>query len=232
MNATLPMDKTAQSLLKAALAGRLTEKQAQQLAQRDPALVTFVLLALNERVAQLSGQAGSASPSTPSGQIPVYTKPATPRRRGRPGAREGHPGARRPPPERIDRYETHRLPGCPDCGGRLQRCNRTRRRVIEDIPEDVRVEATQHTIHRDYCPRCKKHVEPIVPDAMPKAMLGHRAVATTAWLHYGLGVTIQQVVDVLSHHLHTRLTPGGLVAAYQRLATLLEAWYRQIAQEA
>jgi len=104
--------------------------------------------------------------------------------------------------------------------------------VIEDIPEDIRVEATQHTIHRDFCPACKKHVEPVVPDAMPKATLGHRAVGLTGWLHYGLGVTIQQVVEVLGHQFRTRLSAGGLVGAWQRLARVLEPWYRQIAEEA
>jgi len=237
MNATVQMDKTAQALVDAALAGRLSEEQAELLAKRlaggDPALAKFVLLAVTERIAALSGGVPiPPSPSTPSGQVPIYTKPATPRRRRRPGAKPGHEGARRPTPERIDRQETHRLDRCPDCGGRLQRCNRTRRRVIEDIPEDIRTETTEHTIHRDYCPHCKKHVEPVVPDAMPKAMLGHRAVAMTAWLHYGLGVTIQQVLDVLSHHLQTRLSAGGLVAAWQRLAVVLEPWYRQIADAA
>ena len=49
---------------------------------------------------------------------------------------------------------------------------------------------TEHTIHRDYCPHCKKHVEPVVPDAMPKAALGHQVVVLTSWFHYGLGLTI------------------------------------------
>ncbi len=236
MNATLAMDKTAQSLLKAALAGRLSERQAERfagkLARADATLLKLVLLAVTERIAQLSGQATAVSPSTPSGQIPIYTKPTTPRRRRRPGAKLGHKGSRRPAPERIDREEEHRLPCCPDCGGKLQRCKRTRRRVIEDIPEDIRIEATEHTIHRDYCPGCKKHVEPIVPDAMPKATLGHRAVGLTGWLQYGLGVTIQQVVDVLGHQFRTRLSAGGLVGAWQRLAGVLEPWYRQIAEQA
>ena len=91
---------------------------------------------------------------------------------------------------------------------------------------------TEHTIYRDYCPRCQKDVEPVVPEAMPKATLGHHLVALTSWFHYGLGLTIAQIVDILGYHLQTKLTPGGLIDAWRRLAEVLEGWYRQIAEEA
>ena len=124
----------------------------------------------------------------------------------------------------------HRLDCCPGCGVDLQRCNRTR--TIEDILEAIRPIVTEHTIHRDYCPCCKKHVEPIVADALPKAAIGHRLVGLTCWFHYGLGITIDQVVSILSHHLQTKLTPGGLVDMWQRVAVILEPWYQQIGEQA
>ena len=165
---------------------------------------------------------------------PVYTKPNTPRgrRRKRPGARDGHPGHRRPTPTRIDRRQQHRLKVCPCCGGPLQRCRRTRTRLVEDLPEDLHSVVTEHTIHRDYCPKCKKHVEPVVPDALPGATFGHRIISFTSWCHYGLGVTIDQLVDILQYHLQTKLSAGGLIAAWQRLADLLTPWYEQIAEQA
>lgn len=235
-----------QALIQAALDGALTEAQAKQLVALGPEAVVVALLATSRHIAeqqtQLSqyengGNAASRStaapdPSTPSGMIPVYTKPNASKRRGRPGAKDGHPGTRRPAPTRIDRREAHRLKQCPDCGGRLQRCHRTRTRIIEDIPEHIQPVVTEHTIHRDYCPNCKKDVEPVVPDAMPGATLGHRVVALTAWLHYGLGITIEQVIQLLSHHLQTKLTAGGLVHAWQRLAEVLVDWYKQIGTEA
>jgi hypothetical protein len=67
---------------------------------------------------------------------------------------------------------------------------------------------------------------------MPGATLGHRVVALTAWLHYGLGLTIDQVIQLLRHHLQTKLTAGGLVSAWQRLGDVLVEWYEQIGEEA
>jgi len=172
------------------------------------------------------------SPSTPSGMVPVYTQPHTPERRKKPGARNGHPGARRAAPWRIDRRETHRRKRCPHGAGRRQRGHGTRPRVIEDLPEEIQPVVTEHTLHRDYGPKCKKPVEPVVPEALPRATIGHPLIALTAWLPYGLGVTIDQIVDLLGYHLPTKLTPGGLIDAWRRLGEILLAWYAQIAEEA
>ena len=164
--------------------------------------------------------------------VPIYTKPNAPKRRKRPGARSGHPGKRRAQPTKVDEQRVHRLKRCPHCNGPLQRCQRGRSRIIEDIPEQIQPVVTEHIIHRDYCPHCKKHVEPVVPDALPNAMLGHHVVSLTSWLHYGLGVPIDQMIDILSYHLQTKLTPGGLVHAWQRLAEILTDWYEQIGTQA
>lgn len=227
-----------EALLARALRGDFDEALARQLYELGPEAVTLALLALARRLADLESDranaatAGGAAPSTPSGMIPPYAKPAAPRRRRRPGARDGHPGTRRATPPRIDRRVTHRLNQCPDCGGPLQRSARTRTRIIEDIPQQIQPVVTEHTLHRDRCPRCKKDVEPAVPEAMPGATLGHHVVALTSWFHYGLGITIAQIVDILGYHLQTRLTPGGLIDAWRRMGEVLKPWYEQIADEA
>ena len=227
----MPSFDTPDALIDALVRGELDQDQTLQLCQKSPELVTLALLAAGRRIAELRPSA-SAHPSTPSGMQPVYTKPNRQKKQRKPGARRGHPGHRRPRPVKIDEQREHRYERCPDCGGPLQRCRRQRTRIIEDIPENIEPVVTEHTIHRDYCPHCKKHVEPVVPDAMPNAMLGHHVIALTSWFHYGLGVTIDQVIEILQHHLQTKLTAGGLIQAWRRLAEVLESWYRQIAEEA
>jgi transposase len=213
------------------LAGRLSEGQADLLAAAGPEAVRLALLAASARIAALGR--GAPSPSTPSGAVPPHLKPPAGRgrRKKKPGAKDGHPGSRRKTPPRIDARAEHRLAACPCCGGELQRCGRTRTRIVEDIPEQITPVVTEHTIHRDYCPHCKKHVEPVVPDAMPHAALGHHVVALSAWFHYGLGVTIGQTRDVLSSHLHAEVTAGGLADAWARMADALRPWHEQVAQE-
>jgi transposase len=162
---------------------------------------------------------------------PPYRKPP-PRGKKRPGRKAGHPGARRAKPARVDAQQEHQAPHCPDCGGPLNRCRETRTRYIEDIPQDIQPVTTEHVIHRDWCPQCQKKVEPKVADALPGSMLGHRVLVLTAWLHYALGNTLSQIVEVFNFHLQMEVTPGGLVQMWYRLQAVLYVWYEQIQREA
>jgi len=216
-----------------ALAGdSFTEAQAEAIYEQGKAAVVFALLELMKRLAEVEGKADpSVTPSTPSGMIPTYKKPPAKRRgRKRPGAKLGHPGSHRKRPERVDWEVEHRTRHCPDCNSRLKKCRETRTRFIEEIPE-IQPEVTEHTIHRDWCPKCEKKVEPPVPDALSGSQLGNRVLVLSAWLHYALGNTLSQIVEVFNFHLQMKLTGGGLVQMWYRLQELLYAWYEQIQQE-
>lgn len=205
--------------------GTLTSEQAEAALPRDRAASIFFLLQLSNTIGTPVATGG---PHTPSGSVPPYAKPAIRQRRKKRGAQKGHPGVARPRPELIDRRETHRLAACPTCGGQLQLTDRTRTRVIEDIPDNLKPEVVEHTIHRDWCPCCKKQVEPNVCDALPQCPLGNRTVALSAWLHYGLGTTTRQIVDVFNGHLKLKISDGGLTQMWHRLADVLTPWYEQI----
>jgi len=226
--------KLANEIIDAAIRGQLSREDTLLLCKDHPEVIILALLAAGRRLAQqndqlaLAGSATVATPSTPSGMIPIYTKPNVSKRRKKSGAKIGHEGVRRTRPVKIDERKSHRLKCCPHCQRALQRCQQSRTRIIEDIPEVIEPVVTEHTIHRDYCPHCDKHVEPIVPDAMPKAQLGHQVIAMTSWFHYGLGLTIDQIVDILGYKMQTRLTSGGLIDAWHRLAEILNIWYEQI----
>jgi transposase len=211
----------------------LTSEQARAIYLQGEEAVVFSLLELAQRWAQAEGRNASASsPATPSGMTPVYQKPTSKKRGKKPGPKPGHPGHRRPPPSKIDVRKSHRANCCPDCSSRLLRCAETRTRYTEDIPANLQPVVTEHTIHRDWCPRCQKRVEPRVPDALSGSTIGNRVLTMSAWLHYGLGNTLSQIVEVFGHHLHFPLTAGGLLQQWYRLQEILFPWYEQIQQEA
>jgi transposase len=230
------MQATAEPMRIAGLGAGLTEGQARDIYRLGEETVVFALLQLAQQLAESKGEnrnnSNIISPSTPSGMRPIYAKPPGSPRHKRPGRKNGHPGACRSRPDRIDRRLDHRLTCCPHCQGKLDRCAQTRTRMTEDIPENIQPVITEHTIHRDWCPQCKQHVEPVVTEALPGATLGHRVLVLSAWLHYGLGNTLSQIVAVFGHHLQLELTPGGLVQMGQRLAQLLRGGYEQIRDEA
>ncbi len=214
----------------------LTEEQAEQIFKLGKEAVVFALLKLSKMSGEHAKQLSDYhdDPSCPSGQKPAFAKPNKnhdKRKHKTPGCKKGHKGSRRDKPERIDRTEKHRAPNCPDCGGKLKKCSGSRERYIEDILDDVRVEVTKHIIHRDWCCRCRKMVEPIVPDALPKATIGNGILVLSAWLHFSLGNTLSQILEVFNFHLRFKMSQGGLVQMWHRLADILFAWYQEITED-
>src|SRR5512146_1269327 len=64
-----------------------------------------------------------------------------------------------------------------------------------------------------------------------------RPSACASWccrpgLHYLLGTTLAQILDVFNFHLHFPLTAGGLVQMWRRLREILFAWYLEIQAQA
>ncbi len=214
----------------------LTEEQAEQIFKLGKDAVVFALLKFAKMFGEQAKQLPDYrdDPSCPSSQKPVFAKPNKKddkRRHKTPGCKKGHKGSRRDKPERIDRTEKHRAANCPDCGGKLKKCSGSRERYIEDILDDVRVEVTKHIIQRDWCCRCRKMVEPIVPDALSKATIGNGILVLSAWLHFSLGNTLSQILEVFNFHLQFKMSQGGLVQMWHRLADILFAWYEEITED-
>lgn len=219
--------------LQALLGPHLTAEQAALIFQQGREAVVFALLSLAKQLAEKAvGVATGVDPSAPSGQTPPYVKPSAKGRRKAKGAAPGHPGRRRPTPTRIDRREEHSLSACPQCHGPVRPCRGSRTRIVEDIPADITPVVTEHAIRRYWCPHCKATVEPAVPDALPGSTIGLRVVALSAWLHYLLGTTLAQIVDVFNFHLQFKLSAGGLVQMWRRLREILAAWNAELRTQA
>lgn len=217
--------------LEITLGPSLTAEEARAIYEQGPEAVVFALLQLAKMLAEKQRKPGD-SPSTPSGMRPLFEKETTPQRRKKPGQKQGHPGSRRVKPLVIHQRVVLRLERCPVCQSRVTPCQGTRTRIVEDIPESIDPVVTQYTIHRDWCPQCRQRVEPKVADALPGAQIGNHVLVLSAWLHYGLGVTLEQILSVFNFHLHFQLTAGGLVQMWHRLQEILFAWYDEIKAQA
>jgi len=214
------------------LGPRLTKQQAKAIYQLGEEAVIFALLKQAQMLAEKNNlpAAIASDPSTPSAQKPVFAKPnkKDKKRNKKPGRKKGHKGNRRGQPERIARTVEHRASCCPDCGGPLKKCSGSRERFIEDIPGRVQVETVRHVIHRDWCPNCRKAVEPVITEALPKASIGNGILVLSAWLHFALGNTISQILEVFNFHLQFKMSAGGLVQMWHRLSDILLRWYEEI----
>jgi transposase len=188
------------------------------------------ILALGEKAEKYDQLCGQVAPTTPSGMTPTYLKRNPQRRPKRPGRKKGHDGISRPQPQEIDHFKEHTLERCPDCQTPLKEPIKEYRRYTEDIPPIEKPEVTEHTLHGYWCPQCKKVVFPPVPDVLPNAMIGLRLVVFTAWLHYLVGLSVNNIVRILSVVCRFKISAGGLTQAWKNLSTLLESIYNAIGQ--
>jgi hypothetical protein len=183
--------------------------------------------------AEESGENNDAEsePTKPSGMTAPYEKPAHRKRRRKPGRKKGHPGCCRAVPKSIDVTHIHTLNCCPDCGDPVgDPYPDFSNRVIEDIPP-VKPVVHEHKMQGYWCGRCRKVVTPTVTDALPRATLGLNVLVYSAWLHYLLGVSVGNIVRLLSIGYAFPVSAGGLTQAWANLAARLEPYYQQIEQQ-
>ena len=173
----------------------------------------------------------ASSLSTPSAMQPAYSKPPGSKRRRRPGRKNGHPGARRSVPAHIDQIVEHTLAECPTCHNPLDEPCGKHSQIVEDIPP-VRPTVTQHVIYEYHCTPCGTKVEAPMTEALPRATLGLRLTLLSAFLHYALGMTTRNICAWLQTFCQFRVTPGGLVLSWQRLAELLLPVYEDLGKAA
>lgn len=185
----------------------ITKEEACQIYAQSPEAVAFKLLELSKEIKSCEG---SCHPphlqllqvKYRSTRSPLLLSPL------KSGRKKGHKGAQRSSPVHINRQVKHTLDCCPDCGERLGKATRHRKRIIEDNPE-VEPECTEHEIAGYWCITYKRIVESAATEAIPKASIGHRAVALTAWLHCGAGNTLSQILNVYNDYFRFKLTSGG-----------------------
>lgn len=209
----------------------MTRDEAVAILEMPRAKAIETILALADKAEKYDQMAGEVSPTTPSGSTPVYLKPSHRKRKKRPGRKTGHQGAARKTPDKVDDYKEHTLHCCPDCQTPVDKPIKIYRRYTEDLPPIEAPRVTEHAVHGYWCPKCRKVVFPTVTDALPNAMIGLRVVVFTAWLHYLVGVSVNNLVKVLAVFSNFKISPGGLTQAWKNLAFMLEPVYNDIGQK-
>ena len=130
----------------------------------------------------------STTPATPSGPLQVYEKPAISPRNDGSGTKKGIWAMVGSGQSGSTITRNINFLAVPHCQGRLKRLGETYTRCVKEVyPKISAPQATEHTIHRDWCPRSEDSITQQVPDALPNARLGNRTMVPSAtWMHYGL----------------------------------------------
>ena len=198
------------------------------------------ILVLLKRVEQLELQLRSRPPGPPS--LPPFVKlPLPPRKKRRPGRRDGHDPALRAMPAKIDQTVEVPLPAggkngclCPNCSGELIDF-KEHQRLVEDAVAAQPV-VTRYRTSSGFCKHCNKRVESRhanQPPAanLPHAQLGLNALTMAALLKHDAGLPYRKVTRLLNDLCGLNVSPGALPKQMRRMSQWLDEPYQQIKQQ-
>jgi len=142
------------------------------------------------------------------------------------GAPKDHKGYARHIPERIDYVKHLILKRCPICGIRLTgKTQEIRSRYVTDIKLTSKVKNTRYDIHRKYCPKCKKLVEPEVPNALPHARFGLNIMLLVMYLKLGLRLPCNKICDYFLTLYDLKISEGEIVVILRQLTVAFGKYY-------
>lgn len=162
-----------------------------------------------ERTKQEFEQYKSKYPSIK--ELPSFVKEDVKHPKKTPGQKKGHKGYSRKIPERIDFIKPLEINFCPDCDNELSETQEVRKRVVIDIPLTSQTINTLYEIHRKYCKKCDKIVEPEVPNAMPNSPFGLNLMLFVVYLKIGMALPYNKIQQLLLTMYNLKISEGGLV---------------------
>ncbi len=144
------------------------------------------------------------------------------------GAQKGHKAYTRHIPGRIDSIKEHNLSRCPHCRTRLGKTQEVRQRYVTDIKLVARVKNTQHNIHRKYCTKCRKLVEPEVSNVLPHARFGLNLMLLVMYLRLGLRLPGNKVCEFLLTMYNLTISEGEIVHILKQLVIAFGPYYSEL----
>ena len=145
------------------------------------------------------------------------------------GQKEGHEGVSRETPEKIDEVKKWDIKECPDCGTKLSKIQRKRKRYITDI--EVKTKNTENIIYGRYCKTCDKIAEPRVTDALPNARFGLRLMLLVLALKLDSRVPSNKIVSILDTIFQIKISDGEIYGILKQLKTAFGDYYEELVQK-
>src|SRR3989344_2142276 len=145
------------------------------------------------------------------------------------GAQSGHKAYTRKIPERIDSIKELKERHCHACGEQLpDEDQEVRSRYVTDIHFVAKVRTTRYNIHRKYCKKCGKIVEPEAPNVLPHARLGLNLMLFIMYLRIGMRLPINKIQEFLQTIFNIHLSQGELILISHQLALAFGPYYKNL----
>ena len=145
------------------------------------------------------------------------------------GAQKGHKPYMRKIPERIDYIIELKERNCHECKEKLpDEDQEVRSRYVTDVHFIAKIKTTQYNIHRKYCRKCRKIVEPEAPNVLPHARLGLNLMLFVMYLRVGMRLPINKIQEFLQTIFNIHLSQGELILISHQLSRAFGPYYKNL----
>ena len=146
-------------------------------------------------------------------------KPNLPSSRNPIGAKPGHKGYGRKSPTHFNKEESLEVNQCPHCNTRLRgKTVSVRERFVMTIRIINPAESIKYLLHRKWCHKCKKLVEPEVPGVLPNARFGLNIMLLVMYLHLALRVPCKKICEYFQTIHDIKMCEGEIPNILTQLA--------------
>lgn len=155
-----------------------------------------------------------------------------PKRPGRKAGKGRFVQRTKPSLKEVNETKTAKLPGCPECGGKLRE-RRKHEQFVIDLPE-VRPIITRYITYSGYCCHCHHRAHSRHPDQISQAsgaagvIVGARAKALASDLKHRLGVSYGKVSEAINDSFDLQVSRSGWCRADQKLAKTARPVYERL----
>ena len=146
------------------------------------------------------------------------------------GPPRNHKPNNRPMPDKIHKKIRLPLHKCPDCGHKLSRLVRVRKRYVGDIrpPEPIN---TEYHIPYYWCKHCRKQVSPKPADVIPNCRFGIKLMLLITFFRYGISLPLNKIATLLGTCYSISISEGCLVDSITRFAEHVGPEFERIKQD-
>lgn len=157
----------------------------------------------------------------------LHLKPDQRAKKKKLGAHKGHPGYTRHIPERIDHIIPLNPVSCPICGEKfLGKTQEIRERYVTDIKFASDLENIKYEIHRKYCRKCKKIVEPEISNVIPYARFGLNLMFLVIYLRLGLRLPVNKIREYFQTMHEINISKGEIILISHQIAKIFGPYYK------
>jgi transposase len=147
------------------------------------------------------------------------------------GGQDGHKGVRLEPVNQPDHTVVHRVKHCQTCGMELEGlpAEKVEKRQVFDLPEEVRLEVTEHQAEIKTCPCCGKQNEAEFPsEVTQETQYGVRVHAQMTYFNVYHFIPIERAAEVIEDLYQQPVSAGTVAATSVKMAEQVKPVNEQV----